>query len=152
MDSCGVDGTYHVNVTHSDGRSCDATLSDIDAASCTSSSTMTLTLHQCRSRRSLLGQFRLRYDMRSSADVRQLNLQHGTENKKNRVHNPNGISIGSSVFAQLTAEYRRRFRGMPISLKIALTHGRSEPPSNTRFLGSTLCSYWLPSSKNCPFP
>jgi len=57
MNSCGVDGTYHVNVTRGDGRYCDATVSDVDDASCTSTSTMTLTLRQCRSRRSVLGQF-----------------------------------------------------------------------------------------------
>ena len=52
-----------------------------------------------------------------------------------RVHNPNGISIGSDIFAQLTAE-----SGMPghvLSPKIALSHGAIWTPSNTWFIGST---------------
>jgi len=57
MQSCGIDGTYHVNVTLHDGRNCDATLSDIDDITCTSTSAMTLTLHQCQSPHTVLGQF-----------------------------------------------------------------------------------------------
>jgi len=49
MDSCGIDATYRVNATLNDRRTCDATVSDIDAATCSSTSTMTLTLlSQCR--------------------------------------------------------------------------------------------------------
>jgi len=45
-----------------------------------------------------------------------------------RVHNPNSISVGSAVFAQLTRDCRRTFRGMFFPLKIAPSHRRSEPP------------------------
>ena len=46
-----------------------------------------------------------------------------------RVNNPNGMSIGSAVFAQLTAEH-------PDTLQWAApSHGRSAPPHNTWFLG-----------------
>jgi len=45
-------------------------------------------------------------------------------------HNPNGISIGSVVFAQMTAE-------CPFPLKIAPSHWRYGTPSNTWFPGPT---------------
>jgi len=54
-----------------------------------------------------------------------------------RVHKPNSRSIGSAIFAQLTAECRRACRGMPFPLKIANSHGGYGPPSNTWFLGPT---------------
>jgi len=44
--------------------------------------------------------------------------------------NPNGISIGSAVFAQLTSH-----RGAHSPLKIAPTLGKIWTPSNTWFLG-----------------
>jgi len=52
------------------------------------------------------------------------------------VHNPNGVSIGSAVFAQITAECRYSLqRAAPsLSLKITLTHTRihgSLVPSET---------------------
>jgi len=47
---------------------------------------------------------------------------------------PHDISIGSAVIAQLTAECRPRCRRMPFPLKIAPSHGGSEPQSNTLFL------------------
>jgi len=40
-----------------------------------------------------------------------------------RVHKPNGIWIGSAVFAQLTAVRRWRCRGMPFPLKLVPSHG-----------------------------
>ena len=46
------------------------------------------------------------------------------------MHNPNSITIGSAIFAQVTAE-------CPYPLKIAPSHGGSEPPSNTWFPGPT---------------
>jgi len=45
----------------------------------------------------------------------------------NQVHNPNGISIGSAIFAQLTAECHRACLGMSCPLKIAPRMGQSEP-------------------------
>jgi len=42
--------------------------------------------------------------------------------KLTQAHNPNGISIGSAVFAQLTSECRRAYRGMTFPLKIAPFH------------------------------
>ena len=47
-----------------------------------------------------------------------------------RVHNPNGKSIGSAVFAQIPAE-------CPYTFKIAPSHGGCWPPSNTWFRGPT---------------
>ena len=54
------------------------------------------------------------------------------------VHIPNGISIDSAVFAQLTTEgpYTLQWAAH-FSLKISLAHEGSEPPSNTCFLGPT---------------
>jgi len=54
-----------------------------------------------------------------------------------RVHNPNGISIDSAIFALLTAECRRACPGMSFPLKIAYSHGAIWTPSNTWFLGPT---------------
>ena len=52
-----------------------------------------------------------------------------------KIHNPNGKSIGSAVFAQLPAEspYTLQWASL-FPLKIAPSHGRSGPPSKTRFL------------------
>ena len=45
-----------------------------------------------------------------------------------QVYNPNGISIGSAVFAQITAECRYSLqRAAPFSLKITPSHGGSGP-------------------------
>ena len=53
-------------------------------------------------------------------------------------HKPNGISIGSAVFAHMTAECPILYNGTPLCpLKIAPSHGGSEPPSNTWSLGPT---------------
>jgi len=55
-----------------------------------------------------------------------------------RVHNTNGISIGSGGFAQLTSECRRACRCMPSpASQFPFPTGRSGPPSNTWFLEST---------------
>jgi len=55
-----------------------------------------------------------------------------------RLHNPNGISIGSAVFAQTTAECTYTLQwDAAFPLKIAASHGGSGPPSNTWFLGPT---------------
>jgi len=52
--------------------------------------------------------------------------------------NLNGISIGSAVFAQMTAECPYTLQwDAPSPLKIAPFHGGSGPPSNTWFLGPT---------------
>jgi len=52
-----------------------------------------------------------------------------------QIHNPNSKSIGSAVFAQLTAESPYNLQRAPLfPLKIAPSHGRSGPPSKTRFL------------------
>jgi len=51
-----------------------------------------------------------------------------------RVHNPNGISIGSAIFAQLSAKCRRACPGMSFPLKLAHWHGKIWTP-NTWFLG-----------------
>ena len=54
-----------------------------------------------------------------------------------RVHNPNGISIGSAVFSQMTAQCPYiLYNGIPfLPLKIAPSHGRISTPSNTWFPG-----------------
>jgi len=44
-----------------------------------------------------------------------------------RVHNPNGISIGSAVLAQLIAESPYTLQWAPLSPKIADTHGVLDP-------------------------
>jgi len=51
-----------------------------------------------------------------------------------QAHNPNGISIGSSVFAQMTAEclYTLQWDAL-FPLKIAASHGGIWTPSNTWF-------------------
>jgi len=55
-----------------------------------------------------------------------------------RVHNPNGISIGSAVVAHLTSECMSSGKsGHALPLNIAPSHGGSGTPSNTRFLGPT---------------
>ena len=54
-----------------------------------------------------------------------------------RVHNPNGISIGSAIFVQLTTECRRAFPGMFFPLKIVPSHGAIWTPSNTWFIEPT---------------
>ena len=56
-----------------------------------------------------------------------------------RVHNPNGISISSAIFAQLTAECRRTFpvyspKNWPFGW------GDPDPPSNTWILRPTRAS------------
>jgi len=53
-----------------------------------------------------------------------------------RVHNPNGISVGSAIFAQLMAECRQACLGMSFPLKISTLHGAIWTP-NTWFLGPT---------------
>ena len=45
-----------------------------------------------------------------------------------RVHQPNGITIGAAIFAQLTAEYRRARPGMYFTLKIVPSHGATWNP------------------------
>ena len=54
-------------------------------------------------------------------------------------HNPNSISIGSAVFAQLTAERPHTPQCVHLAarspLKIALPMDRSRPPSNTSYPG-----------------
>ena len=54
-----------------------------------------------------------------------------------RAHNPNGISIGSAVFAQMTAEcpYILQWDACPLQ-NCPFPRGPG-PPSNTRFLGPT---------------
>jgi len=52
-----------------------------------------------------------------------------------RVHNPNCKLIGSAIFAQLVEESPYTLQPVPLSLKIAPTHGGSGHPSNTWFLG-----------------
>jgi len=56
-----------------------------------------------------------------------------------QVHNPNGISIGSAVFAQLTAKCRRACRDIPFPLKISPFSGGPGP--NLWFFGSTPSIY-----------
>ena len=55
-----------------------------------------------------------------------------------RVFNPNGISIGSAIFAQTTTEclYTLQWDAPP-PLKIAFSHVAFGPPSNTWFPGPT---------------
>jgi len=73
------------------------------------------------------------------------------------VHYPNGISIGSVVFAQLTAECRYRYRGMPFTLKIApshgdlnphLTHGSLDPPDSASQMASRSGQPFMHSSQD----
>ena len=52
-----------------------------------------------------------------------------------QVHNPNGTSIGSAIFAQLTAECRRACPGTSFPAKIAHSHEATWTPSNAWFLG-----------------
>jgi len=57
-----------------------------------------------------------------------------------RAYDPNGTSIGSAVFAQMTAEclYSIVFNGLPVSpLKIAPSHVGIWTSRNTWFMGST---------------
>jgi len=55
-----------------------------------------------------------------------------------RAHNPSGISIGSVVFAQMTAECPYTLQWFAhFSLKIAPSHGRIWTSCNTWFLGTT---------------
>jgi len=51
------------------------------------------------------------------------------------VNDPNGITIGSAVFAQVAAECPYTLQWAPLSPKIACSHGRSGNQSNTWFLG-----------------
>jgi len=51
-----------------------------------------------------------------------------------RIHNPNNKSIGSAVFAQLTAESPYTLQWGPLSPKIAPSHGWIWAPSNLWFL------------------
>jgi len=49
-----------------------------------------------------------------------------------RAHNPNGISIGSAIFAEMTTECPYTLQwDAPSPLKIAPSHGGSGLPSNT---------------------
>jgi len=51
-------------------------------------------------------------------------------------HNPNGISIGSAVFAQMTAEWPYTLQcGAPFPSKLSIPMGGIWTPSNTWFLG-----------------
>jgi len=52
-----------------------------------------------------------------------------------RVHNPNGISIGSAVFTQVPAECHYTLQWAPLSPKITPSHWGSGPLSNRWFLG-----------------
>ena len=47
--------------------------------------------------------------------------------RPSRVHNPNRKSIGSAIFAQLTAECRRACPGIAFPPTIAHSHGESGP-------------------------
>jgi len=94
-----------------------------------------------------------------------------------RVSNPNGISIGSAIFAQLTAECRRACPGTSFPLKnwafawsdldTRLTHGPLGPSESRAQTASRLVQPFLHSSpqsdrilcngshlphQNCPFP
>jgi len=52
-----------------------------------------------------------------------------------RAHNPNCITIGSAIFAQVTAECQYTLSWVPLSPNIDPSHVGSGPPSKTRFLG-----------------
>jgi len=52
-----------------------------------------------------------------------------------RAHNPNCITIGSAIFAQVTVECLYTLQWVPLSQKIAPSHWGSGPPCKTRFLG-----------------
>jgi len=55
-----------------------------------------------------------------------------------QAHKPNGISIGSAVFTQMTAQCPYTLQwDAPYPLKIAPSHGGSGLPSNIWFPGST---------------
>ena len=55
-----------------------------------------------------------------------------------RVHIPNGISIGSAVFAQITSEGPYTLQWTAASpLKLSFMHGGSGLPANTWFTGHT---------------
>jgi len=51
------------------------------------------------------------------------------------VHNPNGISICSTIFAQLTTECLRACSGTTFPIKLPIHTGDLDPHLNTRFLG-----------------
>ena len=56
-----------------------------------------------------------------------------------RAYNPNGFSIGSAAFAQMTAECPILYNGTPLSTsKLTLLVKGSGPPSNTWFPGPIL--------------
>jgi len=52
------------------------------------------------------------------------------------LYNPSGISIGSAVFAQRTADYRRRCRSMPFPSKLPLPNVDLNPHPRRGSLGS----------------
>ena len=54
-----------------------------------------------------------------------------------QVHNPNGNSIGSAIFAQLTAECNRACPGTSFPRQMAIHFGQSGPTFNTWFHGPT---------------
>ena len=68
-----------------------------------------------------------------------------------RIHNQNGISIGSTVFAQLTAHCCQRCRGMAYPAKLPLPMWVSKPPPNMCFLGSTESAPQMASLTGQPF-
>jgi len=55
-----------------------------------------------------------------------------------RVLNPNGISINSAIFAQITTQYPYTLQwDAPSPSKLPIPMGESGPPSNTWFPGPT---------------
>jgi len=46
-------------------------------------------------------------------------------------HNPNGITVGSAVFTQVTAECPYALQWLPLYPKISPCHGGIWTPSNT---------------------
>jgi len=52
-----------------------------------------------------------------------------------RVHNPNGTSIGSAIFAQLMVKSPYILQSAPLSPKLAPSRGGPGPPSNLWLLG-----------------
>ena len=56
------------------------------------------------------------------------------------VHNPNGKSIDSAVFAQITTESLYTLQRAPRSPKITPSHGGSGPSSKSWFLGTIRAS------------
>jgi len=68
-----------------------------------------------------------------------------------QVHSPNGISIGSAVFAQFTVECHRTYRGIPFPSKLPLPTGICTPHLTRGSLGPPNWASQTESQLDQPF-